>query len=167
MGSFDEMPVTVAFLHYLLVYFTPAHERKLVLSLHATAKRDMARPLAWVVAGYARLEGDRHWRGNLDMQSYTHRAYPHTHYHADKTLTILVQWCVTARVQPLARKHGFCERSQGKHLPHRTVAGRQQSGRCRRHCTCRRPAGNGFNVQEVCVQGVCSVSPQMLLHRVV
>ena len=47
MGSIDEMPVTVAFLHYLLVYFTPEHERKLVLSLHVTAQRDMARPLAW------------------------------------------------------------------------------------------------------------------------
>ena len=35
----------------LVFYFTPDHERKLVLSLHVTAQRDMARPLAWVVAG--------------------------------------------------------------------------------------------------------------------
>ena len=34
------MPMKVAFLHYLLVYFTPEHERKLVLSLHVTAQRD-------------------------------------------------------------------------------------------------------------------------------
>ena len=67
MGSFDEIPVTVAFLHYLLVYFTPEHERKLVLPLHVTAQRDMARPLAWVVAGYARLEGERH----TDVASWT------------------------------------------------------------------------------------------------
>ena len=51
MGSFDGMPVKVAFFQYLLVYFTPENERKLLLSLHATAKRDMARPLEWVDAG--------------------------------------------------------------------------------------------------------------------
>ena len=43
MGSIDVMPVTVACFYYLLVYFTPEHERKLLLSLHVTA-RDMARP---------------------------------------------------------------------------------------------------------------------------
>ena len=74
MGSMDGMPVTVAFLHYLLVYFTPEHERKLVLSLHATAKRDMARPLAWVVAGYARLEGERHTDVARRTLSRTHIA---------------------------------------------------------------------------------------------
>ena len=98
---------------------------------------------------------------------HTHRAYPRTHFHADKTLSTLVQWCVTGRVQPLFRWHGCCDRSQGKHLPHRTVHERQQSGRCRRCCTCRSFAGNDFDVQEVCVQGACSVSPQMLLHGVV
>ena len=51
MGSFDVMRVTVACFHYLFFYFTPDHERKLVLSLHVTAQRDMAEPLAWVVAG--------------------------------------------------------------------------------------------------------------------
>ena len=104
------------------------------------------------------------WQAGL---SHTHRACPHTHFHADKTLTALVRWCLTARVQPLARKHGFCERSQGKHLPHRTVAVQEQSGRRRRHCTRGRVAGNDFDVYEVCVQGVCSLSPKMPLHKVV
>ena len=107
------------------------------------------------------------WCSKQDAQSHTHRAHPHTHSVEDKTLPVSFQWCVTARVQPPFRWHGCCERSEGKHLPHYTVPGRQQSGRCRRFCSCRRPAGNGFDVQEVCVQGVCSVSPQMLLHRVV
>ena len=31
----------------------------------------------------------------------------------------------------------------------------------------RRPAGNGFDVQEVCVQGVCLLSKQMSLRKVV
>ena len=74
MGSFDEMPVTVAFLHCLLVFFTPEHERKLVLSLHGTAQRDMARPLAWVVAWYARLEGERHTDVASRTLSRTHIA---------------------------------------------------------------------------------------------
>ena len=74
MGSVVEMPVKVAFLHYLLVNFTPEHERKLVLSLHVTAKRDMARPLAWVVAGYARLEGERHTDVASRTRSRTHIA---------------------------------------------------------------------------------------------
>ena len=39
MGSIDVMPVTVACFYYLLVYFTAEHERKLLLSLQATAKR--------------------------------------------------------------------------------------------------------------------------------
>ena len=51
MGSFDVMRVKVKMFHNLLVYFTPEHESELVLSLHVTAQRDMARPLAWVVAG--------------------------------------------------------------------------------------------------------------------
>ena len=77
---------------------------------------------------------------NLDIQhaqSHTHRAHPHTHFHADTTLTTLVQWCATAPVQPLFRGHGCCDRSEGKHLPHSTALERQQSGRCRRCCTCR------------------------------
>ena len=53
MGSFDGMLVKVAFFHYLLVYFIPEHERKLVLSVHVTAQRDMARHLvhmaAWIL----------------------------------------------------------------------------------------------------------------------
>ena len=48
MGSIDVMPVTVACFYYLLIYFTAEHERKLLLSLQATAKLDMARPLEWV-----------------------------------------------------------------------------------------------------------------------
>ena len=40
------------------------------------------------------------WCSKQDAQSHTHRAHPHTHSVADKTLMTLVQWCVTARVQP-------------------------------------------------------------------
>ena len=93
------------------------------------------------------------WCSKQDSQSHTHRAYPHTHFYADKTLTMLVQWCVTAGVQPLVRQHGCCDRSEGEHHSHRTGPERQQSGRCRRRCTCRRTAGKGFDLQEVCVQG--------------
>ena len=75
--------------------------------------------------------------------------------------------CVTVRMQPCARWHGCCERSQGKHLPHRTVAPPEQCGRRRRRCSCKSPAGNGFDVQEVCVQGVCLLSKQMSLYKVV
>ena len=43
--------------------------------------------------------------------------------------------------------HGrCCERSQGQHLPHRVVVGQQWSGECRRHRTCKRAAGNCFDV---------------------
>ena len=60
-----------------------------------------------------------------------------------------------------------CDRSEGEHHSHPTEPLRQRSGRCGRRCTCRRTAGKGFHVQEVCVQGVCSLSPQMSLHKVV
>ena len=84
-----------------------------------------------------------------------------------RTLTTLVQWCVTAGVKPPFRWHGCCDRSEGERHSHRTRSQRQQGGRWRRCCTCRRLEGNGFDVQEVCVQGVCSLSPQMSLHKVV
>ena len=57
-----------------------------------------------------------------DAQSHTRCAHPHTLFFADKTLTALVQWSGAPRMQPLARWHECCERSQGEHLPHRTVA---------------------------------------------
>ena len=72
--------------------------------------------------------------------------HPHTHFLADKILTALVQWCVTARVQSLARWHQCYDRSQGEHLPHLPEPRRQQCGRCRRRCTRKIPAGNGFDV---------------------
>ena len=54
MGSFDGMPVKVAF-STLLVYFTPEHERKLVLSLNVTTQRDMARHLVHMAVKAERL----------------------------------------------------------------------------------------------------------------
>ena len=54
---------------------------------------------------YERRE-DKSWYSQPDSQSHTHWAHPHTHFHADKTLTTLVQWCVTARMQPPVRQHG-------------------------------------------------------------
>ena len=104
------------------------------------------------------------WCSKQDAQSHTHRAHPHTHSVEDKTLTSLVQWCWTARVQPLARKHGFCERSQGKHLPHSTALERQQSGRCRRRCPRRSFEGNGFDVFTMSVQGMCLLLPNMSVN---
>ena len=88
----------------------------------------------------------------------------------DKTLTTLVQWCVAAGVQPLARLHGCCDRSEGEHLPHQTRPPPQQSGRCRSRCTCSRTAGKGSDVQEVCVQGrvfavTANVASQSRLKR--
>ena len=96
---------------------------------------------------------DRSWCSKQDAQSHTHRAHPHTYSVEDKTLTALVQWCATARVQPPFRWHGCCERSEGEHHSHRTEPQEEQSGRCRRRCTCSRTAGKGSDVQEVCVQG--------------
>ena len=93
--------------------------------------------------------------------------HPHTLFSADRTLTTLSHSCVTARVQPLARWHRCCETSQGEHLPHQTQSLRQPCGRRRRRCSCGRPAGNGFDVQELCVQGVCLLSQQMSLHKIV
>ena len=75
--------------------------------------------------------------------------------------------CVTACVQPLARWHGCCERSQGEHLPHRTDARQQQSGRCGRRCTCKSPAGNGFGVNCIFFQSTCFLLPQMSRYTVV
>ena len=60
-----------------------------------------------------------------------------------------------------------CDRSQGEYLPHQPKSLEEQCGRRGRRCSCRRPAGNGFDVQEVCDQGVCLLSPQMSLHKVV
>ena len=54
MGSFDGMPVKVSF-STLLVYFTPEHERKLVLSLHVTAQLDTARHLVHMAVKAERL----------------------------------------------------------------------------------------------------------------
>ena len=65
-----------------------------------------------VVAGYARLEGERHTDVASRTRSRTHIARILTRIPLkDETLTSLVQWCATARVQPLLRWHGFCERS--------------------------------------------------------
>ena len=105
------------------------------------------------------------WCSKQDSQSHTSCAHPHTHFLADKILTALVQWCVTARVQPLARWHGCCDRSQGEHLPHQTRSLEQQSGGRRRHSSRKIPGGNGFDVQEVCVPGhVLLVSTDVVLH---
>ena len=75
--------------------------------------------------------------------------------------------CVTGRVQPLARWHRCCERSLGERHTDEAQSRMQQSGRCRRRCSCKSPAGNGSDVQEVCVQGVCLLSKQMSLYKVV
>ena len=105
------------------------------------------------------------WYSKQDSKSHTNCAHPRTNFLSDKTL-----WCsgvcVTGRVQPLARWHECCERSQGQHFPHRTFPRQQQSGRRRRRCSCKSPAGNGSDVQEVCVQGVCLLSKQMSLCKV-
>ena len=67
-------------------------------------------------------------------------------------------------MQPLARWHGCCERLKGEHLPHHTEPLRQLRGRCRRRCTCRRPAGNGSDVQEVCSGRVFAVKTNVALQ---
>ena len=112
---------------------------------------------------------DMFWYNKQDSKSHTNCVHRHTLFLADKTLT--AHWCsgvcVTGRVQPLARWHECCERSQGQHFPHRTSARQQQSGRRRRRCSCKSPAGNGSDVQDVCVQGVCLLSKQMSLCKVV
>ena len=104
------------------------------------------------------------WCSKQDAQSHTHRAHPHTHSVEDETLTSLVQWCATARVQPPFRCHGCCERSEGKRHSHRAQSLRQQSGRCRRFCSCRSFEGNGFDVFTMSVQGMCLSLPNMSLH---
>ena len=81
-----------------------------------------------------------------------------------KLLTRLVQWCATARVQPVVRLHGCCERSEGEHHSHQTDPDLEQSGRRRRHCTRRRLEGNGFDVFTMSVQGMCLLLPNMSLH---
>ena len=96
--------------------------------------------------------------------------HPHTLFLADKTLTILVQWCVAA---------GFCaaelviaaviDQKANATLTEAEPL-RQRSGRCGRRCTCRRTAGKGFQVQEVCVQGrvfavTANVASQSRLQR--
>ena len=85
-------------------------------------------------------------------RSRTQIAYNLTYSVEDKTLTAPFQWCVAAGVQPVVRLHRCCDRSEGERHSHRTEPRKQQSGRRRRRCTCRRTAGNGFDVQEVCVQ---------------
>ena len=108
---------------------------------------------------------DMSWCSKQDGQLHTHRAHPHTHPVKDKTLTALVQWCATARVQPPFRWHGCCERSEGEHHSHRTEPVREQSsGKRWRHCTRRSFEGNGFDVFTMSVQGMCLSSPNMSLH---
>ena len=106
---------------------------------------------------------DMSWCSKQDVQSHTHRAYPHAHSLEEKTLTALIQWCATARVRPPFRWHGCCERSEGEHHSHRTVPQEEQSGRCWRHCTRRSFEGNGFEFT-MSVQGTCLSSPNMSLH---
>ena len=83
-------------------------------------------------------------------------------------------WCSGVqepRTQPLAPWHRCCERLEGEHLPHRPESFGQQCGRRRRRCSCKSPAGNGFDVQEVCVcvcvHGVRLLLQQMSLRKVV
>ena len=99
-----------------------------------------------------------------DYPSHTNCAHPHTHFLADKILTALVQWCVTARVQSLARWHRCCDRSQDEHLPHLPGPPRQQSGRRRRHCSRTSCEGNGFDVCSVVVQSMRWLFPKMSLY---
>ena len=107
---------------------------------------------------------DMSWCSKQDARSHTHRLLPHTHSLEDKTLTALVQWCATARVQPLFRWHGCCERSQGEHHSDPTVPRQEQGGRCRRFCTCRRLEGNGFDVFTMSAQGMCLLLLKMSLR---
>ena len=104
---------------------------------------DVTRDKVLVTCFYVGRE-DKYWYVEQDAQSHTRCACPHTLFLADKTLTALVQWCGTARMQPLARWHRCCERSQGEHLPHQADADaqQQQSGRCLRHCVRRCVAGH-------------------------
>ena len=60
-----------------------------------------------------------------------------------------------------------CARSEGEPCSHHIDSPQQQCGRRRRHCTCRRLAGNGFIVWAHNVPGICIVLPQMLLCTVV
>ena len=116
---------------------------------------------------------DMSWCSKQDAQSHTHRAHPHTHSVEDKTLTSLVQWCWTGRVQPLDHEAnaltehaGCCERSEGEHHSHNTEPVQEQSGRRRRRCPRRSFEGNGFDVFTMSVQGMCLLLPKMSLHMV-
>ena len=55
-------------------------------------------------------------------------------------------WCVTASVKSTERCGGCCARSPGEHHLDHPTSCLQQGGRCRRHCTCRRSQGNGYDV---------------------
>ena len=76
---------------------------------------DVSRDKVLVSCFYKGRE-DMSWHSEQDAQPHIHCAHPPTHFLADHMLTALVQWCGTARVQPLARWHGCCERSQNSSL---------------------------------------------------
>ena len=59
-----------------------------------------------------------------------------------------------------------CARSPGEPSPHHIGTCQQRGGRRRRYCTCRRSAGNGFDVWSAFVQGMCFLSSQMSLLMV-
>ena len=60
-----------------------------------------------------------------------------------------------------------CARSEGERHSHRTGPVEEQCGRRRRHCTCRRLAGDGFSLWAQGVPGVCILLPQVPLCDVV
>ena len=64
---------------------------------------------------------------------------------AERTLTALVQWCVTVRVKSIERCGGCSARSPGEHHLDHPTSCQQQGGRRRCHCTYRRSQGNRFD----------------------
>ena len=75
----------------------------------------------------------------------------------------LVQWCVLSAGMGSRR----CARLEGERHADQPRSRRERCGRHRRRCTCRRLAGNGFDLYAVFVQGIVFFLPQMSLHKVV
>ena len=101
---------------------------------------DVSRDKVLVSCFYERKE-DKSWFSKRDSQSHKICAHLHTHFHSYKKNR--PHWC-----------SGVCV-CDGTNLPHQADAQPQQSGRCRRHCTRRGPAGNGSDVYAVLVLDIC------------
>ena len=112
----------------------------------------MTTPLAWVLAGMQDSNPDVASR----TRSRTHIARIVTRIAVeDKSLTILVQWCVgSRRAATCAFARVLVTDHKAKRHSHRTGPLQQQSGRTPAPLHLQTHCRQGFDVQEVCVQGV-------------